>query len=233
MAQIYTKSLILGVHNLLLVAATPFAIQPLLSHLGLQFNPPEPELSTQIGNWNCTLLITGVGMVNTAYAMGTMAQRSFDLCLNAGVCGAFNRSLALGEVVLVQSDTLSELGAEDGENFIPFEKMGLGGKTVFVGGGNRLGLESLKQVSGITVNTVHGNERSIRETEMRTKAHVESMEGAAFLMACETRQWPAYQIRAVSNYVESRNKAAWEMPLAIEHLNQFLIHLLNQLTAQP
>lgn len=172
-------------------------------------------------------------MVNTAYAMGKISQESFDLCLNVGVCGAFDRSLTLGEVVLVNSDTLSELGAEDGEAFIAFEDMGLGGKNKFISNLSLKGLTQLKQVSGITVNTVHGNENHIAKTEKRLGAQVESMEGAAFLMACEAQGWPGCQIRAVSNYVERRNKAAWNMPLAIDKLNQFFIHLLNQYTAQP
>jgi futalosine hydrolase len=35
------------------------------------------------------------------------------------------------------------------------------------------------------------------------------------------------QIRAVSNYVEPRNKENWQMGLAIKNLNEYLITLLK------
>jgi len=53
------------------------------------------------------------------------------------------------------------------------------------------------------------------------------MEGAAFLFVCEHEQIPCIQLRAVSNFVEKRNKEAWNIPLAIENLNQQLIAIIN------
>jgi futalosine hydrolase len=38
---------------------------------------------------------------------------------------------------------------------------------------------------------------------------------------------PCIQLRAVSNYVEKRNKDAWNIPLAIENLNKQLIAIIN------
>jgi futalosine hydrolase len=47
------------------------------------------------------------------------------------------------------------------------------------------------------------------------------MEGAAFFYACLQQQGLGFvQIRALSNYVEPRNRAAWQIPQAIEHLGQ-------------
>jgi len=48
---------------------------------------------------------------------------------------------------------------------------------------------------------------------------VESMEGAAFFMACEQFEIPCIQIRAISNKVEKRNTANWDLSLAIKNLN--------------
>lgn len=35
------------------------------------------------------------------------------------------------------------------------------------------------------------------------------------------------QIRAISNYVEKRDKSKWNMPLAINNLNEFLIEFVK------
>jgi futalosine hydrolase len=89
------------------------------------------------------------------------------------------------------------------------------------------GLTALPQVSGITVNTVHGDEPSIASVVDRCRPDVESMEGAAFMYACRVHGVPFAQIRAVSNRVERRNRAAWDIPGAIAALNRVALELLG------
>jgi futalosine hydrolase len=72
-------------------------------------------------------------------------------------------------------------------------------------------LARLPGVSGITVNTVHGQARSIEEVVRRFAPQVESMEGAAFMAACAASGVPFAEIRGVSNMVEPRNRAAWRL----------------------
>ncbi len=55
------------------------------------------------------------------------------------------------------------------------------------------------------------------------------MEGAAFFYACLMTQAPFLQIRAISNYVEPRNKDNWNIPLAIDRLNEVLAQMVNGL----
>ena len=65
------------------------------------------------------LLTTGVGMVATAaWCSRAFAERRYDLALNLGVCGSFDRALSPGTVVHVIADRISELGAEDGEHLL-------------------------------------------------------------------------------------------------------------------
>jgi futalosine hydrolase len=56
------------------------------------------------------------------------------------------------------------------------------------------------------------------------------MEGAAFFYACRQFNIPCLQIRAVSNYVEKRNRDNWDIPLAIKNLNNFAIELVNRIS---
>ena len=55
-------------------------------------------------------------------------------------------------------------------------------------------LQKLPAVRGITVNTVHGNERSIADTVRRFDPQVESMEGAGFMYACLIHEAPFAQV---------------------------------------
>ncbi|RYY28106.1 MAG: futalosine hydrolase [Sphingobacteriaceae bacterium] len=200
--------------NILLVAATQPEIQPLLNYFG-----DEKPFD---------VLITGVGMMATAFALGNQfVQKKYDLAINLGIAGSFDRSLILGEVVEVEVDTLSELGAEDGDQFIMLEQLGFGQNT-FKPIDSMLFLP-VKKVRAITVNTVHGNENSIQNITDRLKPQLESMEGAAFFYACKNSMTPSIQIRSVSNYVEKRNRENWKIGLAVQNLNDFAIDLLKKL----
>ena len=215
--------------NILIVSATQFEVQPLLGFLGIALP------STGMNNANIDfegkeiqVLITGVGMVNTAVIMGRHLTGNYDLVINAGVCGAFDRSLELGQIVLISEDVLSEMGAEDGDKFLSYDQLNLPGEHVFSGQHNNyLMVDLLKKVKGITVNTVHGNEDAIEKVKKLYGPDVESMEGAAFFAACKDVTKNYIQIRTISNYVEKRDKGKWQMPLAIKNLNDFLITFIQ------
>ena len=215
--------------RLLIVAATPFEIEPLAKHFAMSVPGREILCSNEYNT--LSILITGVGMVNTAYCMGRCLDTNFDFVINAGICGAFHKSLPLGEVVHVVSDTLSEMGAENDTDFITYPDLGLGGTNTY----SNKGLEKtdlltkLRQVKGITVNKVHGNEVSIKKTIAHFNPDIESMEGAAFFRGCAHFRGTCVQVRSVSNYVEKRDKSKWNIPLAISNLNSFLIQFINDL----
>ena len=160
-----------------------------------------------------------------------LATARHDVALNLGVCGSFDAALGPGTVVHVVRDRLAELGAEDGDAFLTLRDLQLEGDDEFV---NQtppasVALAELPAVSGITVNTVHGQERSIAAVVRRLQPQVESMEGAAFMFACRLSGVPFAQVRAVSNVVERRNRAAWKMHEAIGSLGAAAVRILDTL----
>ena len=219
--------------KILIVAATEFEIAPLLKQV---------ETSPVYGNTQLVrgfyreqeidFLITGVGMVATTYFTAKILNETYDLALNVGICGSFNANLEIGSVVNIYEDCLAEMGAEDGSGFLSMRELNLDAVTKITninqGALNQV-VELLPKVNGITVNKVHGNEVTIKETFDRFHPIVESMEGAAFMFACQHERIPFLQIRAVSNIVEKRNRDRWNIPLAIENLNKKLIELLDNL----
>jgi futalosine hydrolase len=231
MAQIYifrSYLIILNVPRFLVVAATKAEALPLLNQFSITMQEETGMFVNEVSPGNVSVLITGVGMVNTAYYMGRYAGSEFDHVINVGICGSFNRKIKIGEVVNVVSDTISEMGAETEDEFIHFAELNLGGTNIYH---NRTRysykpLNSLKKVSGITVNTVHGNEESIRRVMDEFHPTVETMEGAAFLRCCETFK-SYYQVRGVSNYVEKRDRGKWDIPLAINNVNEFVIKMIH------
>jgi futalosine hydrolase len=174
------------------------------------------------------VLITGVGMTATAFALGQRLNSSYNLVLNVGIAGSFDRTLELGTLVNVIEDTFSELGAQNGDDFIGIAELGFG-KSAYRSDftSDHALIKVLPAVRGITVNRVHGNAVSIQQTLERFDVKIESMEGAAVFYACEQLNVPVLQIRSISNYVEHRNKEAWKIGLAIKNLNEWLINYLN------
>jgi futalosine hydrolase len=189
------------------------------------------------GGREIDVLVTGVGMVATAaWCSRALAERRVDLALNLGLCGSFDPALGIGQVVHVVEDRFAELGAEDGERFIPLDELPLidgpapleaRPAVVNPAPPRNAALEALPRARGITVNTVHGHERSIAAVIERCHPQVETMEGAAFMYACLIHGVPFAQVRAVSNIVERRNREAWRIPQAVEQLAAAAIAILE------
>jgi futalosine hydrolase len=212
--------------KILIVAATYQEIEPFIKNSGLKNND---DLCFSNDKHSIKIVVSGVGMVATAYALGVeLSKNNYDLAINVGVAGSFSKRIALGDVVQVTEDVLSELGAEDDEDFLSLEELELG-ETRFYQNEHTSYTTSLKKVNAITVNTVHGEEDSILLIKERLNPQIESMEGAAFFYACEEANIAGLQVRAISNYVEKRNKANWNMPLAILNLNKWILDYITKL----
>lgn len=174
------------------------------------------------------VLITGVGITATAFALGQQLNDSYSSVINVGIAGSFDKTILLGSLVNITEDTFSELGAEDGDRFIAIDELGLG-KSMFTSSFTleNNSIKDLTVVKGITVNTVHGHSDRIEQLLERLHVKTESMEGAAVFYACERLNIPVLQIRSISNYVEQRNKENWKIGLAIKNINNWLINYLN------
>jgi len=221
---------------LLLVAATQLETPLLRAELNLQ---PEGE-----GLWGVKqdgvqlhLLHTGIGMVNTAFALGQyLALQRADAGINFGIAGSFEHSLALGQVVEVVQDSFSELGAESPHGFLDLQKLGFPLLETEAGplyntltNPHIKGEGEVARVSGITVNQVHGRAEHIANCYQRWACAIESMEGAAFFYAMLRAGIPFEAYRGISNYVETRNKSKWDIPLAARNVQLFVAQKVQQI----
>ena len=214
------------IRKILIVSATVAEIKGLLKDdssgpvIGVPFLLPTADAA------DVYILVTGVGSVATAFHMANvLAFNSYDLLLNVGLAGAFNRNMQLAEVFEVTSDCFSDLGATDNNHFLSLFDLGLIASNEFPYHEGQLrpnavdGVHTgLKSASANTVNSVHGDEEGIARVLQNFPADLESMEGAAFFYAAMFKGIPCIQIRAVSNYVEPRNREAWQIMPALENL---------------
>ncbi len=223
--------------DLLIVAATRLEITPLQRLLQEHFSPGGPDRYTR-ENLHISLLITGIGITFTAYHLGTyLAKHRPDIVLNAGIAGALDPLLTIGQTVLVNREEFADLGAEDHDgSFISPFQMGLLNGSAFPFTNEKLINTTswsdfidcqLPNATGLTVNKVHGFDPSIQQIKARTDAQIESMEGAAFFYACLQTNIPFLAIRSISNYVESRNRDRWNIPLAVKNLNEEIWQILR------
>lgn len=178
---------------------------------------------------NVPYLITGVGMVATTYALTQyLSKNNCDYIINVGIAGSFDKTITMGEVIEIHKDIFSELGAEDNDIFVSIEQLELGNATYESIMNTDIHTE-LPKYDAITVNTVHGNELSIKKVKNRLpNTVIESMEGAAVFYVANQFNIGSIQVRAISNYVEKRNRLNWNIPLAIKNLNVWLKGYLDK-----
>jgi futalosine hydrolase len=209
--------------NYLLVAATPFEIAPTV------------ELIKQ-KKLNIDVLIAGIGMLATAYHLTRkLADKEYDLVIQAGIAGCFDRNIQLGEVVIVKDEVIGDLGVKENKqykdlfdmNFLEPNDFPYSSKVLKNKNKEALKLLKLPKVAGVTVNQITTAKPVIDLYVSKYNAVVESMEGAALHYICSQEKTPFLQLRSISNYVGERNKSKWKIKDAIVNLNEELKKVLS------
>lgn len=220
--------------RILIVSATHFEILPLLKYLEENFDQKE-TLIYQKNEVVVQILITGVGLMHTAFAMAwALKGNNIDLVLNLGIGGALNLDYKIGEVYNIVSEQHADLGVEEADGkFTDLFELQLTdwNQTPYINGrlynSEASAFDFLPKAKGLSVNKVHGTKESVQQLKAKYDADIESMEGAAVFYACLQAEVKFLQIRSISNYVEERNKENWNIPLAIEQLNKTATSLLD------
>ncbi len=218
-------------NKVFIFAATEFEILPTIEHLEKNFRK-KSFFEYAKGELSIFPVITGVGSMLTALAMSrTKNITDADLLINVGVAGSYNSELKIGDVVEVIEDRFADLGVEEADgsftDIFELELMNQNQYPFEQGLIKNEAQTNYQKVSGITVNKVNGNQNSINSITKKYHPEIETMEGAAFLYTARIMDIKCLQIRAISNYVEPRNKDNWNIQLAINSLNSALINILH------
>lgn len=181
------------------------------------------------------VVVTGLGAVNTAYALaralGSGPRPS--LVIQMGIAGAFvGTGLEIGDAVLATEEIYGDVGVLTPDGWLPADAIGIplvqgrdGRPPLF----NRFPCDPalvarataltgpLLARSGrfLTLAQVTGAATLGAALHARFGALCESMEGAAAAQVCAIEGLPFLEVRGISNLVEDRNREAWRIPDAV------------------
>ncbi|MFI5756216.1 futalosine hydrolase [Streptomyces sp. NPDC051569] len=193
------------------------------------------------------VLAGGVGPVAAAVATATaLASSPYDppyhLVISAGIGGGFQPHAPLGSLVVADAIIAADLGAETPDGYLPVDELGFGRTVHHPPAG--LAARMAKVLAAdpathvllapvLTASTVTGTAaRAAALTARHPRAAAEAMEGFGVAEAAAAHSVPCVEIRAISNAVGPRDRAAWRIGPALEAL-RYAITLLTPVFEEP
>ncbi|MZF53698.1 futalosine hydrolase [Streptomyces sp. SID5594] len=159
-----------------------------------------------------------------AFALASSASHPYGLVVSAGIGGGFAPTAPLGSLVVASDIVAADLGAETPDRFLPVTALGFG-RDRFVPPPALV--REVAAATGaapgpvLTVSTVTGTAaRTAALLAAHPGALAEAMEGFGVAEAAERAGVPALELRAVSNTVGPRDRAAWRIGDALAALTE-------------
>ncbi len=144
--------------------------------------------------------------------------------VSAGIAGGFAPQAPIGAVVLAAEIVAADLGADTPTGFEDVARLGFGTvRHTPAPGAVALAAEALDATVGsiLTVSTVTGTaERAAELAARHPHAAAEAMEGFGVAEAAALNNLPVLEIRAISNAVGPRDRAAWRIGEALGALER-------------
>jgi futalosine hydrolase len=171
------------------------------------------------------VIVEPVGLGPAPPAAGTarlLATGHYRAVISAGIAGGFPGRAPVGAIVIGARSIAADLGAESSEGFLPIEELGFGRSRIDADPTLFKGLTAALPgaVAGdvLTLATVTGTAGTARRLAERFPAAVaEAMEG--FGVAVAAGDLPFAELRAISNPVGPRDRAAWRLKEAFAALS--------------
>ncbi|MFC7440467.1 futalosine hydrolase [Laceyella putida] len=180
------------------------------------------------GASNFDVLVAGVGTAAAAVSTAkVLATAEYDLVVTAGIGGGFIGKAEVGSLVVADEIVAADLGAQTPEGFRNLDELGFGSTRVRVDAGLVIRVAEALRGAGLavttgpvlTVSTVTGTAATAAELAARVPgAAAEAMEGFGVATAAHDRGVPILEIRAISNPVGPRDRAAWRINEALDAL---------------
>ncbi|AVH96165.1 Futalosine hydrolase [Streptomyces cinereoruber] len=172
---------------------------------------------------------TGTALAYAALTGGASGERPYDLLVSAGIAGGFRPTAPLGSLVVSSAIVAADLGAETPDGYLAVDALGFGRSVHPVPGELTGRIAAALAAEGLpcavapvlTVSTVTGTARRAAElAERHPGAAAEAMEGFGVAEAAAAYGVPVVELRAVSNAVGPRDRAAWRIGDALDALRR-------------
>ncbi len=223
--------------NSLIVCATPLEAEYLLSIFntkfakekmltGVVFYPENEEIPT--------ILVTGIGKTNSALILSHFINTQFkpSEVINTGIAGAYPGSgIAVGHVAVASEEVYADEGVLTENGFQSLKNLGFPSLVtkdnayfnIFpIENGKKVQKKLLKKTKlsvfegrFITVSECSASPEKEIAMAKRFNPLCESMEGCAVLHTCLAYEIPFTEIRGISNFTGSYDKAGWHIEKAM------------------
>ncbi|QSF44887.1 futalosine hydrolase [Paenibacillus tianjinensis] len=180
------------------------------------------------GSSRFEVLAAGAG--TAAAAAGTaaaLAAGPYGCVISAGIGGGFPGLAPVGSLAVASEMIAADLGAETPEGFRSAAELGFGSVSVPADSGTAEALAAALAAAGLvvstgpvlTVSTATGTAGTAAALAARHPGAVaEAMEGHGVAVAAHRFGIAALELRAISNPVGPRDRAAWKIPEALDAL---------------
>ncbi len=235
---------------IIIAAATHKELSLLVRSIGAG---PEPGTRTgceiyrgKLGSATLFLTVTGIGKANTASALTALLERVTPrFIINVGCAGAYGGSgLQVGDLAVASAEVYGDEGVLTPAGWESLESIGI---PQVVRGGSRFFNEfpltmllaeqavqlgaaqgiTVRRGRFVTVSTCSGTTARGDDLARRFDAICENMEGAAAAHVALLYGVDCLEIRGISNMVEDRDLSAWNIPLAVETAQRFVLKYLE------
>lgn len=200
----------------------------------------------RIGEREVILAVTGIGKVNAACATTVLLERfTPEFLINTGCGGAIPEGgLSVGDLAVASCESFPDEGVETPQGWRGLDLIGI---PLFEGRGERifnripvcgalaagaLGCALERGFRGglgpfHTVSTCSGTAERGARLLRRFPGICENMEGGAVAQVALIYGIPFLEVRGISNMVEDRDLARWDLTRAVAEVQKFLLGYLH------
>jgi futalosine hydrolase len=163
----------------------------------------------------------------TALALAAASEGGYACVVSAGIGGGFAGRAEVSSLVVASEIVAADLGAETAEGFLSVDALGFGTSRIGVDPVLAARLAAALRGAGlpvalgpvVTVSTATGTAATAAALAARVQgAAAEAMEGYGAAEAARRFGLPVLELRAISNAVGPRDRAAWKIPEALKAL---------------
>lgn len=232
---------------IVILASVPQELALLVRSLGARpLESGRPTYLANAGKRQVIIACGGLGKVNAASAATSLIERfSPGLIVTTGCAGAYlSAGLAVGDLAVATAEVFAEEGVITKDGWQGLDLIGIPAAEVrgqpyynefplsllFAERAMRLAASigvPLMRGRFVTVSACSGTTERGDELAARFNAICETMEGAAVAQTALLYGVDCLEIRGVSNLVEDRDLSRWDIPLAVEGAQRFLLKFLE------